>query len=184
MADVSVRAARGEDAADIARVQATAWRQAYDGVLPEEVLAVLDGGAAEEQWRAAAGVPPSPRHHVLVAVAGPATVGFAAAGPAEDDDLDSSSAAELSALSVLPSATHQGHGSRLVNAAVDHLIEDQFTRVVVWVMAEGPADEALEGFLGAAGWAPDGVRRTLDLHGDGSVLVSQRRLAVAITAGP
>jgi GNAT superfamily N-acetyltransferase len=121
---------------------------------------------------------------VLVAVAGPAPVGFAAMGPAEDDDLDPGSAAELSALSVAPTRTGEGHGSRLVNAAVDHLRQDGFARVVVWVMDQAPADEALQGFLAAAGWAPDGARRTLDLHGDGSVLVSQHRLAVTTTADP
>jgi GNAT superfamily N-acetyltransferase len=184
MADVSVRAARAEDGADIANIQAAAWRQAYDGVLPADALAALGDGAAEEQWQAAAEAPPSPRHHVLVAVAGPDPVGFAAVGPAEDDDLDTGSTAELSALSVAPTHTGEGHGSRLVNAAVDHLRQDGFARVVVWVMDQAAADEALERFLAAAGWAPDGARRTLDLHGDGSVLVSQHRLAVTITADP
>ena len=37
-------------------------------------------------------------------------------------------------------------------------------------------DDATRAFLTAAGWAPDGAHRTLDLTGDGSVTLKQVRL--------
>jgi hypothetical protein len=78
MAEVSVRPAVRDDAAEIARIQVDTWRIAYPNLLPEAVLAGLSAERNEPVWRAAITQPPSPRHHVLVAVEGDWRVGFAA----------------------------------------------------------------------------------------------------------
>ena len=179
MADSSVRAASPGDADAIAGVQAAAWRAAYAGLLPAEVIDDLDSPQARDQWREAAAAPPSPRHRVLVAVSGADVVGFAAFGPSEDSDLVAMVDAEMIALCVLPDRIREGHGSRLVNASVDHLREDGFLHVRVW-LAAGAADERMHAFLAGAGWAEDGARRELDLHGDGRLVVPQVRLHAAI----
>lgn len=182
MADASVRAAGPDDAGPIASVQAAAWRVDYARLLPADVLTELDSPAAQEQWRQSVAAPPSPRHRVLVALTGADVVGFTAFGPSEDTDLVAMVDAEISALSVLPGSTRAGHGSRLVNAAVDHLRGDGFLHVRVWLGLPGGPDDALLRFLAGAGWAEDGARRRLDLHGDASVVVPQVRLHAAIGA--
>ena len=179
MADSSVRAASTGDAEAIAGVQAAAWRAAYADLLPAELIDDLDSTDARDQWRAAVATPPSGRHRVLVAVAGSDVVGFAAFGPSEDSDLAAMVDAEIIALCVRPDRLREGHGSRLVNAAVDHLREDGFLHVRVW-LAAGAEDERLHAFLAGAGWAEDGARRELDLHGDGRLVVPQVRLHAAI----
>lgn len=183
MADASVRGAVPEDAASIARVQAAAWRAAYRTLLPDEVLEDLDSSLAHDQWRESVATPPSARHRVLVAVAGADVVGFAAFGPSEDPDLVAMVDAEMIALCVLPDRIREGHGSRLVNAAVDHLRDDGFLHVRVW-LAAGAEDERMHAFLAGAGWADDGSRRELDLHGDGQLVVPQVRLHAAIGTAP
>jgi predicted N-acetyltransferase YhbS len=181
MADVSVRAATPEDAAAVTTVQAAAWRSAYAESLPGEVLAGVGTPEAQADWREAIETPPSPRHRVLVALAGAETVGFTSFGPAEDDDLDPVGDAEIGALSVHPSHIREGHGSRLVNAAVDHLRGDGFARVVVWVGGdEDSGGRALGDFLAGAGWEEDGARRTLGLDRDGSVILEQQRMVAVI----
>ncbi|WP_141577417.1 GNAT family N-acetyltransferase [Actinomadura sp. WMMA1423] len=164
MADVGVRPARRADAAAVAAVQVRAWRHGYRDLLPADVLSEVTGDAAVERWRdkwaEAATAPPTPRHRLLVAVASDLVVGFAAHGPAEDADLDSSGTAELITLLVDPPHTRAGHGSRLLAATVDLLREDGFATLVSWTF-EG--DEATRSFLGSAGWAPDGTARTLDM---------------------
>ncbi|MFC6087252.1 GNAT family N-acetyltransferase [Sphaerisporangium aureirubrum] len=87
-------------------------------------------------------------------------VGLASHAPAEDPDLDAGTTAELLTLLVDPGHTRRGHGSRLLNATVDHLREDGFDTVVTWVFAE---DGAMPGFLASAGWAPDEAERVLDM---------------------
>lgn len=180
MADASVRVAGPDDAGSIADVQAAAWRSTYASLLPADVLADLGSPAAQEQWRQAVAAPPSPRHRVLVALAGADVVGFTAFGPSEDTDLVAEVDAEITALSVLPGRSREGHGSRLVNATVDHLRGDGFLYVRVWLGLPGGPDDALHRFLAGAGWAEDGARRRLDLHGDASVVVPQVRLHAAI----
>jgi len=179
VADSSVRAASPGDADPIAGVQAAAWRATYAGLLPAEVIDDLRSADARDRWRDAIATPPSARHRVLVAVAGVDVVGFAAFGPSEDSDLAAMVDAELIALCVLPDRVREGHGSRLVNASVDHLREDGFLHVRVW-LSSGAEDEGMHAFLAGAGWAEDGARRELDLHGDGRLVVPQVRLHAAI----
>jgi GNAT superfamily N-acetyltransferase len=180
VADVSVRAATVADAADVAAAQAAAWHETLGGALPPAVLDQLRGAAAIEQWRLAVLDPPSARHRLLVAVDGDAVVGFAALAPAGDPDLDPAADAEIVALSVDPRHASAGHGSRLVNASVDFLRGDGFRASHVWLTE---TDAPLRRFLEGAGWADDGARRSLDLHGDGAVVIAQLRLGALIGDG-
>lgn len=162
MADVSVRPARPDDAAEIARVQVETWRTAYADLLPSVVLEQLDAETAEATWAAAITTPPSPRHHVLVAQEQDWRVGFVALGPAadlEDTDPEPASTVALATILVEPRWGRRGHGSRLLAAAVDHARADGMTRAVVWI-PEG--DGATLQFLVSAGWAQDGLVRALD----------------------
>ncbi|WP_352244339.1 GNAT family N-acetyltransferase [Microtetraspora sp. NBRC 13810] len=148
----------------------------------------MTGAAAEEmwqsQWEEAVIAPPTPRHRLLVAIerildtdafpalgpggiaAAAATVaperivGLASHGPAEDPDADPTVTAELLSLLVDPDHIRRGHGSRLLNATIDHLVEDQFSSVITWVFAD---NHAMLAFLESAGWGEDGAERVLDM---------------------
>jgi GNAT superfamily N-acetyltransferase len=162
VADVSVRPAAAGDAAEIGRIQVDTWRAAYREVLPPAVLDALSIEAASEQWGAAIDAPPSPRHHVLVALEQQWRVGFVALGPADDlepDDPDPAATAAVAALLVEPRWGRRGHGSRLLAAAIDHARADGMTRAIAWIPE---ADTVSRDFLLSAGWAPDGLVRALD----------------------
>jgi ribosomal protein S18 acetylase RimI-like enzyme len=172
-ADVSCRVAWADDAPAIAAVQVRAWRTSYDGVLPDELLHALVADELAAQWRTSLGRPPDARNRVLVALERNLVTGFAVTGPAADPDCDPVADGEITDLTVDPHKRHAGHGSRLMQASVDTLKADRFTRAVTWLAAQ---DDETRGFLTAAGWAPDGAHRTLDLTGDGTVQVKQVRL--------
>lgn len=181
MADVSVRPARPEDAAEIARIQVDTWRIAYTSALPAAALEAVTPEAATEQWTAAIRQPPTDRHHVLVAWEQDWRVGFVAFGPSDPDDLVDPAEADLAEHSatirtilVEPRWGRRGHGSRLLAAAVDHLRVDDLTHLLTWVLDD---DEASKRFYGSAGWEPDGWARTLDLDGDS---VREVRLAAEV----
>lgn len=175
-----VRAARPEEAGDIARLQVTTWRIAYRRILPAHILAGLDQEWMAARWRAAIVQPPTPRHRVLLAVEQAGQdhlVGFAASGPADQDAAAAPDAAPppagtaaITDLLVEPRWGRRGHGSRLLAASVDLWRDDGFTRAVAWVFEADPATRA---FLGSAGWEPDGMRRALDVD---DLLVPQLRL--------
>src|SRR3954447_10380957 len=162
MADVSVRPARPDDADEIGRIQVETWRTAYFEILPAPVLESLSAADAAAVWGAAIAAPPSPRHHVLVALEQQWRGGFVAVGPAEDleaDDPDPDTTVSFAPILVEPRWGRRGHGSRLLAAAVEHARGDGMTRAVAWI-PEG--DTPSREFLLSAGWAPDGLARALD----------------------
>jgi GNAT superfamily N-acetyltransferase len=171
-ADVSVRIAWADDAAAIAELQLRTWREVYAGVLPAEALPA-DADAAAQAWRASLSAPKDARNRALVALERNRVVGFAITAPAVDPDCDPVQDAELMEFTVDPDERGKGHGSRLLQAAVDTMRADRFTRSVLWAIA---SDDALRRFLTDAGWAPDTAHRELDLDGEGTTLVKQVRL--------
>ena len=176
-----VRAARASDAAGLARVQVASWRATLAELVPDEVLAELTSSAALEQfterWREASVSPPTSKHRVHVAVAEPGSAevaGFAAAGPATDEDLWAGTDAELYELHVLPELAGAadagadaaageepvGHDSRLLHAVADAFAEDGFRTAYTWALS---GDESRIAFLSSAGWGPDGSTSNLDM---------------------
>ena len=177
VADASVRIARPGDVPAVGLVQAAVWRDAYAATLSPEVLERFEAHAFARVWRASLATPPSARHELLVACAGDQVVGFAAIGPSSDADADDAQG-ELLALGVHPQARRAGHGSRLLNAAVDTLRGRQFTRLTGWVLA---GDEATRAFLVASGLSADGAYRDRVVDADGT-LVREVRLVADLPA--
>jgi GNAT superfamily N-acetyltransferase len=173
IAESSVRLALPAEADAIGEIQVAAWRRSYDGLLPADVLADLNPAQFAAQWRAALLSPGEARNRVMVALAGRTLVGFAAITASDDPDADPRRDALVAELAVDPEATRAGHGSRLLNAVVDTIRADGFTRVTVWVNSTG---DILRTFYTDSGWATDGAHRELDLYGDGTVRVKQIRL--------
>jgi GNAT superfamily N-acetyltransferase len=162
VADVSVRPARPDDAGEIGRIQVETWRTAYISILPGPVLDGLSTDGATQAWTGAISSPPSPRHHVLVAMEGNWRAGFVALGPADDlepGDPEPDTTVALAPILVEPRWGRRGHGSRLLAAAVDHARTDGATRAIAWI-PEG--DTVTREFLVSAGWAPDGLVHALD----------------------
>jgi GNAT superfamily N-acetyltransferase len=179
-ADVSVRVAWADDAEAIAALQARAWATSYAALVP----AARDFQPADfaELWHTALTHPPDARSRVLVALERNRVVGFAVIAPATDPDSDPVADAEVMEFTVDADERGKGHGSRLLQAVVDTMAADRFTRGATWLVA---TDDALRGFLGDAGWAPDGAHRTLDLDGSGETQVRQIRMHTSFGAtGP
>lgn len=179
LADASVRVARETDTPAVGLVQATVWREAYAAVLPAEVLETFEPQAFAAVWRQSLAAPPQGVYRLLAACAGDQVVGFAAIGPSQDPDA-SPGTGELSALGVHPQARRVGHGSRLLNAAVDTLRGAGADRLHTWVLA---GDEATRAFLLAAGLNPDGAFRDRVVSPDGET-AREVRLVADITPEP
>jgi GNAT superfamily N-acetyltransferase len=175
-ADVSVRVAWADDAEAIARIQARSWATSYAGLVP--AAGELREADFAQLWHDALTHPADARHRALVALERNRVVGFAITTPATDPDSDPVTDAELMELTVDAGERGKGHGSRLVQAAVDTMVADRFTRAVTWLAAD---DDVTRAFLTEAGWAPDGAHRTLDLDGSGTTQVKQVRLHTALS---
>jgi GNAT superfamily N-acetyltransferase len=174
-ADVSVRVAWADDAEAIASIQARAWATSYAGLVP--AAGELREADFAQLWRDALTRPADARHRALVALERNRVVGFAITTPATDPDCDPLTDGELMELTVAAGERGNGHGSRLLQAAVDTMVADRFARAVTWVLAD---DDEMRTFLVTAGWAPDTAHRTLDLDGSGTTQVKQVRLHTAL----
>jgi GNAT superfamily N-acetyltransferase len=175
VADASARIARTNDAAAVGKVQAAVWRAAYGDLLPQEIVDQFDPASFARVWRDSLRTPPSPRHVLLVGCAGDQVVGFAAVGPSSDRDATETSG-EVLALAVHPDARGAGHGSRLLNAAVDTLRGKGFQSMALWLLAQ---DEETRAFLTAAGLNPDGAYRDRVL--DAGTLAREVRLTADLS---
>ncbi|MEI2819988.1 MAG: GNAT family N-acetyltransferase [Marmoricola sp.] len=176
-ADQSVRIGWAEDAPALARVQVAAWQELYAEVLPAQVLAGLVADDLTPHWLEALTRAKDARQRVLVALERATVVGYTLTMPATDPDCDPIADAEIAEVVVAPDRVGQGHGSRLMHAAIDTLRADKFSRATHWINA---TDDASRAFFTEAGWAPDGAFRELDLTGDGTTIVKQVRLHTTI----
>jgi ribosomal protein S18 acetylase RimI-like enzyme len=163
VADASVRVARVSDAPAVGLVQAVVYREAYAGTLADEVLAQFEPRAFTNAWRESLTNAPSRDHLLLVACAGEQVVGLAAVGPSSDPD--GQETAELLVLAVHPEARRQGHGSRLLNAAVDTARGRDRHVLSTWLLA---GDDRTRAFLTAAGFETDGAHRERVVDAEGA----------------
>jgi ribosomal protein S18 acetylase RimI-like enzyme len=180
-----VRTARASDAPGLARVQVASWQATFAGLVPDAVIAEVTSeeavGRFAERWREAISAPPTSKHRVHVAVekpGDPEILGFAAAGPATDEDLWPGTDGELYELHVVPGAADDGHDGRLLNAVADTFAEDGFSTAYTWALS---GDEGRIDFLAAAGWAPDGSQSNLDMGVKVPVVRLHTRLSPKIT---
>ena len=112
---------------------------------------------ATRAWHEAIVKPPLAHLRVLVAIGEAGVVGFAVTGPSGDEDRVDTDGT-IAEFVVDPRHRHQGHGSRLMNAAVDTLRTDGYEVATMWVPS---TNDDLRRFLDSCGWAADGAHREL-----------------------
>lgn len=142
---VIIREPAPGDAEQIAGVHVRGWRDAYSHLLPERFYddAALQRRVA--QWRRLIDEP-DPARTVRVAEIGGGIVGFAFAGPAQDDD--ALRADELYALYVVT----ERHGTGVGQALLDAVVGDRPAQL--WVVKDNARAQA---FYRRNGFAPDGA---------------------------
>lgn len=155
-ADLSVRPALDTDAEAIGAIHAAALKRLVVATTHDAEVVAANAGITDQaiaaQWLYSITMPPSPQHFVLTALDANTVVGFIALAPVEDATL------EIIAFEV--ATTGQGHGSRLLNAAVDVARQRGAQRVNVWI---NPDDDARTRFFNEAGFGPAGARRSYEV---------------------
>jgi hypothetical protein len=134
----SIRPARPEDAAGIARVHGDAWRAAYRGLVPDAFLETRgrepDAVERRRRWiENADGI-------FLVVEKGGEILGFANAGPPRE--IPPGFDAELSALYVHPDHQRRRLGRRLVLHAVEALHARGHRSLALWVLRDNRGGRA------------------------------------------
>ena len=143
-----VRAARVEDAADMARVNVQSWRETYRGVMRDEVLDDPGlPGIRERFWTAVLTDERYRAKHVAVAERGGEVIGIALAGPSED--AGAPWAAQLHVLYVVAVEHGSGAGGALLDAVIG-----SYDSAMLWVADPNPRAQA---FYRKHGFVADGT---------------------------
>jgi len=150
---MSIRRAELSDAKGIAAVHVAAWRVAYRGLLPDDVLDRLSiEDSAKRWWERIA----KPWGHIFVAEQEGHIVGFAACGSSQDEDIDREKVGEIYVIYVHPEQWRQGYGAAFVGEAAECLREDGFEEIILWVLR---GNQGAIRFYEAAGFEADGASK-------------------------
>jgi len=169
-ADPLLREATVADAAALARVFISAWRDAYPGIVDD---AVIDGLEQNEVADWLGNLVSAGTHRTVVAESPRGTVaGFIGFGAEPDDPRKG----HVFSLYTHPSVGRRGIGRRLLEHALDTLAEQGRLAVTLWVFEE---NERALGLYRSAGFQPDGGRRVEPEYGAQEI----RLLRVAADGG-
>jgi GNAT superfamily N-acetyltransferase len=149
-----LRHATSEDAAAIAHIRISGWRQAYPGLVAGSVLDTLDEAADTQRWAARLGADPAVT--TMVAELDETVRGFCTYGPDRDEPAEGR--AEIYGLYVLPAVWGSGLGRRLVEAVTTELAEQGNAEVRLWALA---GNHMAHGFYLHVGFRLDGGERPL-----------------------
>ncbi|HEU5471621.1 MAG TPA: GNAT family N-acetyltransferase [Actinophytocola sp.] len=152
---VRIRVARLADARDFAGVQIAAWRAAYAGILPDDVLRGLDVDERSGRWAAALvePEPPGPVRH-LVAERRGRVVGIGEVGAPRVAVPDGTG--ELRMINVHPDWWGRGVAKPLFECLVAELAGLGYRSGYLWVV---DGNDRARRFYERLGWRPDGTVR-------------------------
>lgn len=127
---VSIRRAKAEDSAGLARVFEAAWREAYLGVIPGVALEKLLARRGADWWRSAIG-----RGRPLVVLdVGQGIAGYVSYGRSRDRRLQADG--EIDELYLAPEYQGIGYGRRLFKAVRNDLHDRQMRRIGIWALSD------------------------------------------------
>jgi len=150
------RAGAREDAVALGELHVAAWRAAYTGLFPDELLARLSVAERIAGLRDRLALSHGPDYFVLVAesIEDGSVAGFVSAGGSRDEDRKASG--EVYALYVHPAHWGAGAGSLLLAEALHRFGEARYESAILWVLERNVPARA---FYEHAGWRADGATR-------------------------
>jgi ribosomal protein S18 acetylase RimI-like enzyme len=129
----TVRQARPEDAAEIARIHVDGWRARYPGMVPDEQLASLDYSEKEAMWRTTLIEKARPQWRMMVAVDENGRVAAWCTSGKRRDENHGTPEGEVHGLYAHPEFFGMGVGALLLQEALGTLSK-QWKSIVVWVL--------------------------------------------------
>ena len=129
-----VRRAKFGDAAGIALVQVESWRTTYKGIVPDAFLDSLSEEMRTRSWEEQFVTGNS---STWLAEDNSGIFGFVSGGALRETVAEYD--AELYAIYLLQEQQQQGTGRLLIHTLATTLLERNFTRMLLWVLAQNPA---------------------------------------------
>ena len=150
MGTETFREAVRADAGALGALHVASWRETYDGMIPDAVLAALSVDAKTTMWKQILDNPAAfDCAAVILAEERGKTVGFASCGPQRDRALaDAGFSGAFGAIYVLRSHQRQGIGRSLMATMSEVLLRSGHTGASLWVLRENTPARAFYTRLG------------------------------------
>jgi ribosomal protein S18 acetylase RimI-like enzyme len=133
MDEITIRAARPDDARRIARIDVDTWRATYAGILTTPFLVGLSTQRREVGWGSV--IEREPRDVRVAVTADGEILGFGSCGRSR---AGAQFAGEVFTLYVAPDWQNQGIGRRLLLALFERLVAQGCGSAIIWVLRENP----------------------------------------------
>lgn len=133
---MEIRGADSRDCKQLARIHIEAWQSAYGQIMPAEYLASIRYEDRLLLWQKVLSTDSACRYWVAEHAGD--VIGFLAAGPVRDDDLDRHREAELIALNVSPKFWGKGAADLLLDTLKSWALDREYQAVYLWVVDENP----------------------------------------------
>lgn len=164
--EITIREANGNDAEAIAVVQVAAWKVAYRGMIPDDVIDALTVAERTARWTEILATFP---RETLIASLGDEVIGWSGFGKSRDEDRPDG-VAEVFGLYVCPDRWRTGAGRLLWEATCRQLKGDGCVAVDVWALE---ANERARRFYEAVGCVLDSDATKM-FEGDGYTVLEVR----------
>jgi len=157
-----IRKALPSDAQAIAQVHISSWQAAYRDLMPAEYLDALQATLAQRESLWVRSIESSDAG-VWVAERNNQVVGWISVGASRDDDAAGQNIGEVMAIYVLAGNWQTGVGLALWQAGVQHLMEQGYDRLTLWVLARN--ERAIQFYRRAGCVEEAGSERNLERGG-------------------
>jgi ribosomal protein S18 acetylase RimI-like enzyme len=148
--EYSIRRAALADAAALAQVHETTWRETYIGLMSEQMLNALTSGARTEAWRRILSGESGYLSTTYVAERAGKLVAFGSCGEQRNPDFAAEGYdGEFATIYVLRTDQRRGLGKRLMTAMMDDLVTRGMAGFTLWVPRENIPARSLYEQLGA-----------------------------------
>ncbi len=158
IADVTIRHATTDDAAEIANVHLNSWREAYRNLLPQDFLDQLPLTFKRRMsfWQQVAS---DSRKPLFVADAKNGIVGFSFFEPARDESMKGYG--EVGAIYLLEQFKGKKIGAALLKIGMQELIKMEYSKAYCWVLEHNPTIK----FYERSGALFNGMEKTDEIGG-------------------
>lgn len=134
----TIRVGVAEDAAALARMHVTSWRETYTGILPDAMLSSLSVEGRKTIWDQVMSQPTTAGSTVVhLAEHGGQIIGFGSCGSQRTEHLkEKGYDGEISAIYILRKHQRHGLGARLLRVMAADLLSRGFSAASLWVLRE------------------------------------------------
>ncbi len=157
MTQLTVREGTLDDAEEVAAVHVRSWREAYRGLIDQEVLDGLSVDERAANWRRYITDPLPTTIALLVAERDGAVVAWTSFGSGRDDD--GAASGEVYGIYADPDSWSTGAGHALLEAAERRMADAGHTTAYLWVL---DGNDRADAFYARHGWVADGATKIDD----------------------